>query len=371
MHVSLRFLPALLIVAAVTSPLHAQTPVSGVGKSKSFASNMPTELGGKTLKQWIIEITSADPSRRENAIRTIPLLRGAEEAIPALLDRVDRDPDSSPRVNAVMALGAIEFRKEEDVARAVRSLANRLKDTQSIIRFQAALVLGRFGGRARPALAELIEATKDPGSWEIRKAAVFAVARAASDTAQPVSPQAIAALVARLSPSLESSSLVRLEATMSVHSIGKLSPSDNIKVVNALKSARSDKDKMVSIWAIVGLMVHNNELTKQDMAVLIKFLQSPELPHRTHAARAIGTIASVGNPGPVIEPAVPMLIDILERDKEELGQIAAIWALGRIGAPAQPALKRLNGMLQEKDISEEGKTFIREAITIIQGKAKN
>jgi HEAT repeat protein len=335
---------------------------------------MPLSIGGKSIKEWITEISSTDPSRRENAIRTVPMLKGAEAAIPALLERLDRnDSDSSPRVNAVMALGAIahDNLRDKEVEHIVRTLATRAtQDSQSIIRFQAALVLGRFGAKARPAMKELIQATKDMGSWEIRKAAVFSLSRAAADIAENVSSQAIDAIVSRMYGSVESSALVRLEATMAISTIGRVSPADSIKVVKALKDAENDREKSIRIWARVGLCVHDNSLTTQDMKALIKFTQDKELPARTHAARAIGTIGSIGNPGPLIKDAIPALTDMLS-DPEEHGQIAAIWALGAIGTPSQPALKRLNEMLSDKTVSDEGKGFIRDAIGRIQGKGKN
>jgi hypothetical protein len=340
-------------------------------------ADLPTQLGGKTLKQWIAEIKSPDPSRRENAIRTVPNLKGSEEAIPALIERLELpDPDSSPRVNAVMALGAVRIEPRDDVSHVVAALRKRLaEDNQSVIKFQAALVLGRFGGKARPARNELIRATKDTASWEIRKAAVFALTRAEADVGEFVNSFAIEALVARLFPANESSAMVRLEAAMSIATIGKLSIADHGKVAAALKVAESDREKMVAIWARVGLAVHDNRLTKEDVSALIKFLQAPELTARTHGARAIGTIAFLGNPVNekkvnLLLPAVPHLINMLRKDEEELAHVAAIWALGRIGPDAKQALPRLNEMLQDKDISDEGKAFIKEAIDLIQGKAK-
>jgi HEAT repeat protein len=378
MHLSRRKLLAAGLGAICTGAAGAQEKPgqakgTSAGKSNQFASDkMEMSLGGKNIKQWIAEISSPDPSRRENAIRTVPMIKGAEEAIPAILERVDRDPDSSPRVNAVMALGAIDFTNEADIKHAVHSLAVRAtSDRQSIIRFQAALVLGRFGGKARPAMKELIQATKDLESWEIRKAAVFSLTRAATDMVEPVNPQAVEAITSRMYASVESSALVRLEATMSISTIGKITPADSIKVVKALRDAEKDKEKSLRIWARVGLCVHDNSLTPQDMKALVKFLQDPDLPARTHAARAIGTIAAAGNTADRMKEAVPALIDMLG-DKEEHAQIAAIWALGQIKAPhAKPALKRLNEMLQDKAISDEGKGFIKEAIGMIEGKGKN
>jgi HEAT repeat protein len=372
MHLSRRSLFACLAGGACAGLVHAQQKQGGAifAQNRAASADLPTQLGGKDLDQWIKEIGSNDPSHRENAIRTVPLMKGAEKAIPALIERVEHDTDSSPRVNAVMALGAVEFHKQEDVNRAVKALAYRVtNDSQSIIRFQAALVLGRFGGLARPAIEALIKATTDQGSWEIRKAAVFALARAAFDAEKPVATPALNALVQRMSSANEASALVRLEATMCISSIGKVLPADNKTVVAALRRAEDDREKMIGIWARVGLCVHDNRLTEKDMDMLIKFLRSPLLPERTHAARALGTIAYVGNTGPLIKPAIPALIE-LTRDKEELGRIAAIWALGRIGAPAQPALKRLNEMLKDKEITEEHKGLVKEAVQMIESKVR-
>jgi HEAT repeat protein len=373
MHLSRRSLFAVLAGGTCARFVHAQGKQGGAifAQNRGVSADLPTQLGGKDIKQWIAEISSLDPSRRENAIRTVPLLRGAEEAIPALINCVKRDNDSSPRVNAVMALGAIDFHRQEDITKAVEALTYRVtNDNQAIVRFQAALVLGRFGGQARPAMEALIKATSDQGSWEIRKAAVFALSRAAFDADRPVASPAINALVQHMSATNESSSLVRLEATMCISSIGGVNPADNKTVVAALRRAEDDKEKMIGIWARVGLCVHDNKLEAKDVDTLIKFMRSPHLPERTHAARALGTIAYVGNMGPLIKPAIPALIE-LTRDKEELARVAAIWALGRVGAPAKPALPRLNEMLKDKELGAEGKGFIKEAIQMIESKARD
>ncbi len=362
-------LAALAIILCV-SLVSGQQPKAGalVTQPRSTGAELPTELGGKNIKQWISEISSHDPSRRENAIRTVVLMRDSEKALPALLERIERDTDTSPRVNAIMALGAI-FIRDDDVPKVIRALVPRLRsDSQSIIRFQAALVLGRFGELARPAMNDLVSATRDQGSWEIRKAAVFALARTIFDSKTPVNSVGLAALLERISPTSEPSALVRLEATMSIATIGRLTPADNVKVVSVLKRAEEDRERMVAIWARVGLMVHNNQLTDEDMTALVRFLRTSEpLQHRTHAARALGFIASVGNPGPAMKMAIPPLIQML-KDKEELAQIAAIWALGRIGPPAKSALDPLNAMLQDRTMSEEGKSFVKEAIAMIEGR---
>src|SRR5262245_1299553 len=134
MHLSRRKLLAAGVGAICTGAAGAQekpgqakgTTGSKPGSSPFASDKMEMSLGGKNIKQWIAEISAPDPSRRENAIRTVPLIKGAEEAIPAILGLLDRvDPDSSPRVNAVMALGAIDFSNEADIKHAVHTLAVR------------------------------------------------------------------------------------------------------------------------------------------------------------------------------------------------------------------------------------------------------
>jgi HEAT repeat protein len=370
-----QFVFALLVSGTLAGLACGQAAQPGaLFQSKQSSGKSPDTIGGKYLKDWIKEISSPDPSRRENAIRTVVLFGAyaAREALPALLERIERDNDTSPRVNAIMALGAIEFTDEKDVQKAVDTLRRRVTtsgESQNIIRFQAALQLGRFGERSRRATGELIAATQDRGSWEIRKAAVFSLARTVYDIKDPVNSQAIDALVARMSTSNENSAQVRLEATMALGIIGVLTAQDKSKVVAALKRAESDPDKMIAIWARAGLMAHNNDVNEKDMGIIIGLLKSKDLPIRTHAARALGTIATVGNPGPPIQKAIPPLIEMLD-DKEQLAEIAAIWALGRIGPPAQAAIKPLSIKIQDKEITEEGKTLIKEAMDSILGKRK-
>ncbi|HMF13329.1 MAG TPA: HEAT repeat domain-containing protein [Gemmataceae bacterium] len=379
MNLSRRSLLAAALVATCAGSAGAQQGQPGtlVNQPKLRSTeDMPTHLGGKSVTQWIEEIKSRDPSRRENAIRTVVMLKGSEAAVPALLGCIDpADPDVSPRAHAIMALGAIPFSQKDDVSKIVTAVTKRLYDNQSAVKFQAALVLGRFGGKARPAKDDLIRASADMSSWEIRKAAVFSLTQAVADVAEPVYSRAIDALVARMSPANEPSLAVRLEAVMSIARIGKVSTLDHKKLAYGLATAEKDHDSRVAIWARVGLAVHDNQLTKEDISVLVKFLQSTDLPARTHAARAVGTIAALGNPVNekginLLLPAVPHLINMLRKDAEELDHVAAIWALGRIGPDAKAALPRLNEMLADTNISEEGKEFVKEALQLIQAKGK-
>ena len=91
-----------------------------------------------------------------------------------------------------MALGIIQFADKKQQDEAVAALASRLggdqlmkEDPQAVVRFYAALSLARFGGDAKSAIPRLMNAARDQNSWEIRKAAIIALGRAAPGQGGP------------------------------------------------------------------------------------------------------------------------------------------------------------------------------------------
>lgn len=325
-----------------------------------------TEIAGKTLQQWIKEISANDPSTRENAIRTIPLFGpAAVEAVPALIERINRDRDTSPRVNAIMALGAIDGISREEIEKIVSALAARVtEDRQDIVRYHAALVLGRFGWDSRSAVPKLITASKDVGSWEVRKAAIFALGRAYRDPKQPINPTALQALTYPLTSGYEPSSQVRLEAVMALGSVGPPADAKEKAILDqALRQAMRDSDRLVQIWGRVVYMAYINNVKEDDLAFLSKNLKSPELPVRVHSARALGMLQAHA------KSRVPDLVQMLS-DKEPLAQLAAIQALASIGEAAQAAVGPLTEMMGRKEMQPEDKDLIRHAINAITGKPR-
>jgi HEAT repeat protein len=366
MQITRRSALALSVLGLINGSLWAQQkgkPPADKKPDSKPAKEKPSqisEIGGKKLQEWIKEIDDRDPSIRENAIRTIVMFGpAAGEAAPTLIKHVDQDydKDTSPRVNAIMALGAIDFLNEKDVTDTVSRLKKAAtSDRQTICRYHAALVLGRFGTEAKSAVRELMSATKDGGSWEIRKAAVFALARACQDPNKGPSYEALQALAAPLSGlTRDPSSQVRLEATMALALMGRLPPPSAKLVEGALLNATYDKNVPVAIWARVGYMARANKVTKNDIAFLTKHLKARELEYRAHAARALGTI------GEKAKPAVPDLIKLLD-DKEPLAQFAAITALGSMGDAAKEAEKPLRNLLNRKDLTDDDKQYVKDAL---------
>jgi len=132
------------------------------------------QIKGKTVEQWIKEIRSKDPSKGEEAIRTILLFHPdvAYEAVPVLIKELKRHNngptvDISIRVNAVIALGVIlgeggaNDPEPKVVDEAVTLLMRHFTDGQLIVKNRAAQALGRIGPAAKPAIPKLMAATKD------------------------------------------------------------------------------------------------------------------------------------------------------------------------------------------------------------------
>src|SRR5262249_36201935 len=124
-------------------------------KSKDKSSQIQ-ELGGKTLDQWIKDISGKDRSKGEHALQVIQLFPPdqAYAAVPAMLAELNKHKagfpiDLSIRVNCVIALGNIMGGAKSPTTAhtkdAVRLLTAMLNDTQAILRFRAAEALGKMG----------------------------------------------------------------------------------------------------------------------------------------------------------------------------------------------------------------------------------
>lgn len=257
------------------------------------------------------------------------------------------------RVNACLALGSIDV-GAADVNKAVDELARRVTDDrEGIVRFHAAMALVTFGKEAKAAIPKLITASRDGSSWEIRKAAVMALGKVGvAEKDDPLDMRAANNLISVLNT--EATAQVRLEAAIALGSMGKPARTEDLVLMEAaLKRATGDRDLTVRIWAAVGFMAITEKVPEEYLVIVAKIMKAPELVHRCHAARALGTI------GEKAKSRVPDLIELLA-DKQREAQASSVWALGRIGdARALPALQELS---QRKDIDEEMKQYLKGVI---------
>jgi HEAT repeat protein len=204
----------------------------------AWAQRADSLIGGKSLDEWIKDIHSRDASVREHAIQMVLEFGrdGARRATPELLKLLEKgEEDTSPRVNAAIALGMIGAEDPIYAKRIVAQFSKLLMhDTQGIVRFHAARGLGMIATTgdadkiqkilpelrgAIPTLVTQNRGTRDTASWEIRRASAFALGRIAiaADSTTPPDKRAFIALAYALR---DYTAQVRIEAVKSIIFLG-------------------------------------------------------------------------------------------------------------------------------------------------------
>jgi HEAT repeat protein len=356
----------------VKPPPAAPAPPPGTSKAAD-----PTEVGGRTLEQWIKDIRDPDPSLRETAIQAVPYFgRSAKAAVPALVSRLHQgaEPDVACRVHAAIALAAIaDSVPSSESGEAVKVLAERAdRDGQSIVRYYAVIALGSFGAQATSTIPSLINRIHDTASWEVRQSAVQALANiAAKEEKLGPDGRAVVAIANRLLNDEERSGEVRRSAVMALGVMGR--PALDVEFRRAvqalLKAANGDHDKTVQIWAAVAVMAVD-KVTDQALARVTKHLKGKDVMAKVTAARALGAMG---------KEARPVIGDIaaLLNDEDPLVISTALDVLAGLGAYAHEAVPALNRFLDKidarnlkKDDKEYFKDATKYAIDQIEGKGK-
>jgi hypothetical protein len=347
----------------------APLPAQAKGKAEAVEAKPPDEINGKTLAQWVKQIKDRDPGLAEVAIRSVVFFgsKASKEATPALVDALSFT-DTSLRVNACISLTMIGV-PDSDMKRAVGVLG-RVADTdpQSIVRFYAAVALGRLEEDARPAVPQLVSRCKDPASWEIRRAAAYALGKAGKATRQDaVDMRAARALLAVCSGfNADSCAEVRLTAVMGLGGMGIPSlPGEKDLIIQGFNLAMKDKYKAVVIWAHMGMMA-DGEPEAVHLPAITKFLGNQnDYESRLQATRALGVM------GKKAKSEMRALMRELDKPREEpLLVAAAAWALGEIGGAAEDAVPRMQEIVDQKDVEDNVKTAVKEAMEKIAPKPK-
>ncbi len=313
----------------------------------------------KSLKSWIIDLTSKDASVRDFALTAIPNYGSStSEAIPAVIDRC-LDPDAGVRVKAVMALSVLEI-LDKDISRTVDALARRAQeDPQAQVRYLAINALQRFDPvDARRTIAALVEASKYPNSFEVRRVALIALVKFGMDkTTGPDAKAVNAALVALKDTAIP----VRYAAITAIALLGKPNnPVVSAGVDKALTELANGNDKIFAIWAKVGLANQDVLSAATHVKFLSQMLKQSDLQVKLEAMRAISVI------GPLAKSTVPDLIDLLE-DKENWVVFNACLTLGSLNVEAREAKDPLTKLLAKKDLYEPVKQAATNALESIKG----
>jgi HEAT repeat protein len=348
---------AIALLCSTAVPGQAQMPDKEALKKR--ASEV---VSGRTLYEWSSDLKDRDPSVKEIAIATIKAYgEAARQYVPDIIRAITDSSDVSLKVNAVITLGYIGM-DDKDKDKGINALIGCLRNSQGIVRFQAARALGNLGSSAGPAVPYLAGLIKDPVAWEIREAAANALGTAGWSKTAGASEAALNALTNGL---YDHCVEVRLQSIFSLILLG--TPANALTRGKELQAFRSmthekERDKIV-IWAHVAIMRIEDKVTEEHLLVIAKYLRHPNAATRVHAARALGTI------GPKAKSRVSDLIEALD-DKDTSVVSWACIALGMIGNDAKAAIPKLEKLAKEHP--DQGvRDNAKKAIDLISTKIRN
>ncbi|MFO0842745.1 MAG: HEAT repeat domain-containing protein [Gemmataceae bacterium] len=321
--------------------------IVGALPAQSLKAPAPSRIGGKSLEEWKKDLSSEDASRRAYAIIAITQFgEAASSCVPAIIDRL-KDGDVSPRARALGALRTMSI-DEKDIDRVVRAVAARLvpaQESQAVIRYEATITLNRFVTDGQGAISNLIVATMDKSSWEIRHNAVSLLWRIGVGMGQEDSPpdqRIVEALLTSLRN--DRTYQVRLETIQGLGALGRpANPMLLAKLVSELKLCAVHPNKPLAIWAYCGLVaMEDGKPAEQSLNTLAKFVKSQDLETRIQAATALGALRDKA------KSKVPLLVDML-KDKEPYAVQAGASALGALGEAGENVISALLDLTDDKD----------------------
>ena len=335
----------------------------------------PQQIGGKSISYFIAEMASPDPTRRWEAMRTLPYFgpvaaRGAGKQLLAALD----DPDPGVRVNAILTLAMVGFDNRADIPKAAAALRASVKNTApgSVVRLHAAKCLGAMGTDAYVALDALVALVTDP-AWETRDATAAALGRvgmavyepaAAGKPPQikrPASPTARAQLNLLLK---DASSAVRSEAIQALLTLGPPTPKDpadyekeaqpHIDAVLArlapgTDKAPGEKDPSLRLWLHTLALMYDDRHAPVAVKELTAAVTSADRAVRVQGLLALQTL------GPPISPrALDEVRDALHAPEGEVSRAAVMCVLkmGTDGRKAFPDLLQVAASTTDKELKE-------------------
>ncbi len=362
-------------------PLSAQTKKPGfvppLGTTQKKVEDPESEsatLGGKTLDQWIPDISSKDSSRAENAIRTIvlfgPIL--GERAVPHIIKELNKHRgsthvDTSVRVNGTMALGQIlgshPNPNKKYIAAAVVVLNRMLRDNQTLVKYKACQSLAMLGSDAYPSVDSLIKALKDPATWETRQAAALALGSICYREKKGPEVRVINALYGSLVA--DHCSQVRLAAIQSLSRLGApANPKDRNTVIQAMaRVAMRDSEPTVRIWAHMAVMNIQGKIETERLNIIGRVLVTHEdMLVRQEAARALWAF------GVEAKGQVPNLVAAL-KDEEKTVVAWSMMALAKMGSWVKPAIPQLAKISKSTDWPPNLRQTAQGVIAAIEGKS--
>ena len=301
-------------------------------------------IQGKSLSEWTKLLRDEKPSIRTNAARALQQLGPKAASASAELVKLLKESDPITRSACQSALQAIG---EE----AVPAIAAALKEKDVAFRRTTVGILYNLGPKAKQAAPALAEALKD---------------------SDPSNRSFICLTLARTGPD---GSRVLLEAlkgkdeAIRIASIGAIYSAGGVtrESLDAATLAIKDSSVLVRSSALNIAARHG----PAGLQVLIDGIKDREPSLRYYAIQALNTSGGAG-----AKEAVPALREAL-KDRIPYIRLAAITALGRIGAGAKAALPEMAALCEDQDPGVRDAalgtilTFGREAIPAAEKALKN
>jgi hypothetical protein len=366
-------LMSLLILMFVVGLADSQETKSK-GKDKTEFVE-PTEVLGRTFKEWVKEIHAKDPSRREEAMKTI-LAFGpdrAYEAVPEILKELNKQKtlnvDLAVRVNGIVTVSTIlRAQKKPDPALLKDALAVYkmcMKDTQAIMRIRAVQGLPAVGPIAHDAVEDVILVARDPATWELRKEGLQTLTIIAFNDKGVPSPK----LLPELRRALDDSSLqVKLTAlnALGLVSHANLPKADEAANLTKLNSHLTiENDKVALIWTHVTIMSASKDVSKKHVGPIVTALKDADPKVRNQALTALGSIGEKAKAW-----AAAGVQEAIDDPDPSIGMSAIVTLVRLHATESIPALQRIADNKKANQVLRETAEDAVDQLKLLLSKAK-
>jgi HEAT repeats len=350
-----------------------ETGTKGKGKPEFVE---PTEVLGKTFKEWVKEIHAKDPSRGEEATKTI-LAFGpdrAYEAVPEILKEINKhktvNVDLALRVNCIVTVSTIlRHQKKPDPGLLKDALAVYkmcLKDTQAIMRVRAVQGLPALGPIAHDAIDEVILVARDPAAWELRKEGLQTLTIIAFDDKGVPSPKLLPELRRALDDKSVQVKLTALNA-LSLVSQANLPKADEAANLAKLSShLQSETDKVALIWTHVTLMSATKDVNKKHVGPIAAAMKDADPKVRMQALTALSTV------GPKTKPWAALAVqEALDDPDASIGMTAIVTLVHLHASESIPALQRIVDNKKASQVMREAAEEAVDQLKLVSSKTKD
>jgi HEAT repeat protein len=304
---------------------------------KKDQGKWPKEINGKTIDDCVREMKSnPDPVVRESAVRTLPLYGplGREKGAEHLVFALTKDPDFNVRMTAMgvapTVLASYADAPDQPLTDGLTAFMRYLDSDEKHVKYEAVLAcsaVGPYMKREKPdVISKLAFRSRDASSWQLRRAAVGALASIGQGTpptgnSKGIDPDknAVTALLNVLKD--DTCGLVRRSAIDALIMVGPVAAAQQGEWRKILDSrVTSEKEKLNQLW-IHALILRNSPSglkgNEAHLNAIGDALKADDAQTRLEACQAMGLLGeeAVGK--------LQGLLDLIQDVKQEPAVVAA------------------------------------------------